>query len=266
MFITIKSWSARSGAGLALAAAIVLFASGLAFAAPPLDLNRVAGCGIHTCTPNETKFGQCVDRVSSMTYKCAGSKRWSIIQDGCDRSIGSLQEEVVRRCSKSGISSKFVPLQRIENIGEVQKGDECTVRFPDQNLHNAVCGLFEMGEECEISCDDPRFLSTTRIRFSEMGIQNLRGIERFENLTFLALDYNQIVDITPVADLVELEVFFLNNNQIVDIAPLANLVNLHTLVFSHNQVNDITPVAGLVNLHTLAFPHSQVVDITPVSG
>ena len=62
---------------------------------------------------------------------------------------------------------------------------------------------------------------------------------------FLHLSRSQIVDITPLAGLVSLEVLKLYRNQIVDITPLANLVNLERLELQYNQILDFTPLLEL---------------------
>jgi len=150
-----------------------------------------------------------------------------------------------------------------ERCPEVVVG--CTVTFPDQNLHNAVCEHLEMQDSCEISCDDPMFLSTTRINLSSLGIQDISGIERFGNLNELRLSYNQITNISPVSGLVNLTTLFMNGNQIDNISPIFGLVDLEMLVLTDNRVVDISSIANLTNLSYLGISDNQVVDISPLS-
>jgi hypothetical protein len=56
---------------------------------------------------------------------------------------------------------------------------------------------------------------------------------------------NQIVDVAPLATLVDLTVLNLSGNQIVDVAPLATLVNLTVLWLGENQIIDTTPLRSL---------------------
>ncbi len=75
---------------------------------------------------------------------------------------------------------------------------------------------------------------------------------------------NQVVDISPLKDLVNLQTLYFSSNQVVDISPLKDLVNLQELYFHSNQVVDISPLKDLVNLQRLSFDSNQVVDISPL--
>jgi len=58
---------------------------------------------------------------------------------------------------------------------------------------------------------------------------------------------------------------WLFNNQISDISPLADLVNLTVLVLDGNQISDLTPLTELVNLERLSlFGNDQTTDWSPV--
>jgi internalin A len=56
----------------------------------------------------------------------------------------------------------------------------------------------------------------------------------------------------------------LDNNQICDISPLANLTNLTLLVLSDNQISDISVLAGLTALTELRIGYNQISDISPL--
>ncbi len=66
-----------------------------------------------------------------------------------------------------------------------------------------------------------------------------------------------------IQHLVNLE-FLYFNNQVSDLSPLQNLVNLQHLSFSQNQASDISPLRNLVNLQVLVFWNNQVSDIQPL--
>ena len=64
----------------------------------------------------------------------------------------------------------------------------------------------------------------------------------------LNLHNNQISDISPLANLISLDILSLHNNQISDISPAANLTSLMNLRLDSNQISDIAPLmenAGL---------------------
>tara|TARA_Y100001970_G_scaffold291331_1_gene428078 strand:- start:3300 stop:4481 length:1182 start_codon:yes stop_codon:yes gene_type:complete len=241
---------------LALATAALLAASGLALITIPFGLSRGAGCGNHTCVPKKTKIGMCVDNVSAMAYQCSGSKQWNTIQDGCGKTLTSLQREVVNRCGKRlGVKSM---------IG--QKDGECTVTFPDQNLHNAVCGLFGNEDDCEISCEEPGFSYTNSIYFNNREIEDITGIERLVNIRTLLLNNNSINNISSISNLNSLNNLMLSNNQISNISSISNLNNLTNLNLSDNQIIDITPVSNLTNLrHLYLSNNTGILDFQPIA-
>ena len=54
-----------------------------------------------------------------------------------------------------------------------------------------------------------------------------------------------IVDLTPLANLTQLERLNVRDNQIVDVSPLANLLQLQGLWINHNQIVDHSPLQAL---------------------
>ena len=64
-------------------------------------------------------------------------------------------------------------------------------------------------------------------------------------LEALHLQYNQISDITPLANLTQLTHLNLTSNRIVNVSSLANLTSLEELRILHNQIIDHSPLDGL---------------------
>jgi internalin A len=62
---------------------------------------------------------------------------------------------------------------------------------------------------------------------------------------------NQIRDVTPLAELAQLEQLTLSDNQIHDITPLAELTQLTELRLDQNQIRDIAPLFKLMQLKKL---------------
>ena len=77
---------------------------------------------------------------------------------------------------------------------------------------------------------------------------------------------NEVVDISPLSGLVNLQSLELKDSQIVDLSPLQGLVNLQHLRVGGNQIADISPLSGLVNLQELGVELNQVVDVSPLAG
>jgi Leucine-rich repeat (LRR) protein len=72
----------------------------------------------------------------------------------------------------------------------------------------------------------------------------------------------QIVDISPLAGLINMEELELNRNQISDISHLKNLTNLTNLDLHDNKISDISDISSLTKLRRLRISHNQVSDIS----
>ena len=97
-------------------------------------------------------------------------------------------------------------------------------------------------------------------------ITDLTPLADLTAVTFLGLWHNEINDLTPLAGLTNLTELDLSWNHITDITPLAGLTNLTRLNMSRNHIHDITPLAGLVNLTELLMTGNHVNDITPLAN
>ena len=90
-------------------------------------------------------------------------------------------------------------------------------------------------------------------------------LPRIERLSFLDLEGNQIVDITPLERMTGLRALFLGfGNQIVDVTPLRGLTNLGLLELRDNRISDVTPLSGLVNLEFLQLVGNPVRNKRPL--
>jgi len=82
----------------------------------------------------------------------------------------------------------------------------------------------------------------------------------------LDLGYNQIGDISPLANLTSLTSLSLSDNQISDISPLANLTGLTELELGANQISDISLLANLTSLIELGLEATEISDISPLAS
>ena len=101
---------------------------------------------------------------------------------------------------------------------------------------------------------------------SAQQIVDLSGMEQLKNLQVLRLGSNAIEDITPLATLTKLTFLDLYHNAISDIGALSNLTSLRTLYLHNNTITDITPLANLTNLDYLILDENDISDATPLSG
>ena len=112
--------------------------------------------------------------------------------------------------------------------------------------------------------DALRPLSLTKLQLGWNRIVNIGPIARLVNLTILGLGQNQINNIVPLCGLVNLTSLDLNGNLLVNIEPLNTLVNLANLNLNHNQINNIGPLKDLANLSELTLSHNQINNIEPL--
>jgi len=75
-----------------------------------------------------------------------------------------------------------------------------------------------------------------------------KELSEFTWLTRLYFHHNNICNLTPLANLTNLEIIGCSNNIIIDVSPLAKLVNLKTLFAQNNLITDTTPLVWLINL------------------
>ncbi len=97
-------------------------------------------------------------------------------------------------------------------------------------------------------------------------IRDISPLANLVNLSKLYLRENKLSDISPLANLVNLSELNLRGNQLSDISPLANLVNLSELDLRGNQISNISPLANLVNLTLLNLGENQLSDISPLAN
>jgi len=100
----------------------------------------------------------------------------------------------------------------------------------------------------------------------------LDGLEFATNLTWLAMGgnldgspgayYGDIVDVTPLAGLTNLETLDLQHNRITDVTPLANLTGLKNLYLAFNRIRDFSPLKGIG--YTKFHAGSQMIVLDPI--
>lgn len=111
--------------------------------------------------------------------------------------------------------------------------------FPDAALNTAVRQA--LGLNSSESVLKTRLANLTSLQLSNLGVQQLTGLQHASNLRRL----------------------FANNNNIVDLSPLKNLSALTDLQLRGNPLQDLTPLAGL-SLQTIDLAGTKVSDIEPL--
>ena len=81
----------------------------------------------------------------------------------------------------------------------------------------------------------------------------------------LNLSYNNLSDISGLADFVFAQSLQLNGNSISDIGPLSDLLQLTRLELANNKISDIGPLSDLLQLTHLELANNKVSDIGPLA-
>ena len=129
----------------------------------------------------------------------------------------------------------------------------------DQNLRACIedrtNGLQYTDEVTALTCD-------------HLGIASLVGIEVFKALTHLELNYNNIEDISPITGITGLQTLRFLGNQIIDFSPVGNLVAVRVLALNggSNPIGNPTWISGLVALTDFDATSSGLTDLEPLIG
>jgi len=142
--------------------------------------------------------------------------------------------------------------------------------IPDPNLEAALRGALNKPFG-DISYTDLRFI--IKLDAAGQDIVDLGGLEHCVNMVSLSLNDNRISDISVLLKLyspeggTRLREVDLGNNLLTDISPLADLTQMEMLNLSGNQLSDITPLyrgSGQSALTWLNLSQNQISDLTPL--
>jgi len=137
--------------------------------------------------------------------------------------------------------------------------------FPNLTSLNLNWGLSKSG-----GVDLSPVAGLTKLESLAFACTSIKGIEPLAGLTNLkdlqAWGTRTITDISPLANLTQLERVWISNNLISDLSPLSGLEKLSYLAVDDNIVSDVSPIAGLTNLKHLQISDNPIKDYTPLSN
>lgn len=92
-----------------------------------------------------------------------------------------------------------------------------------------------------------------RLRSLDLCENNLTTIDFLSGLSLEMLNVrdNSICDISPLANMANMQVLNIANNNITDLGPLASMAKLRMLDFHSNFVGSVQPIKGLGNLRDI---------------
>ncbi|MFK7968929.1 MAG: leucine-rich repeat domain-containing protein [Bacteroidia bacterium] len=93
----------------------------------------------------------------------------------------------------------------------------------------------------------------------------LDPLSRFDQLVYLNLSHTQIVDLSPIRNLVKLQSLDCSYTGVQHFDPLRYLDELRTLRASHSRLKDLGALKAFQKLTALEIHHTPVSDISPLS-
>lgn len=112
-----------------------------------------------------------------------------------------------------------------------------TIHFADPNLEEAVKASIYKEKGASLTEGDLQSLSV--LRGDHFQISNLSGIEKLTNVEHISLQYNEIIDITPLLFLKQLKTLFISHNKIEKMSVINEFDSIRAVDFSHNPINDL---------------------------
>ena len=138
------------------------------------------------------------------------------------------------------------------------------VEIPDPNLEHAIRDELALINELPLTQAD--MLQLTRLGARDSEIKYLTGVEYATNLIGMTLPYNEISDLTPLAELMHLEYLWLWGNPISDLSPLMSLTALKRIDLAGCQISDVSPLANLTQLTYINLRGNRIVDISALTN
>jgi Leucine-rich repeat (LRR) protein len=138
------------------------------------------------------------------------------------------------------------------------------IDIPDMNLQAALNYHLYKAPNAEIYQHELESFQT--LDLSGKQIESIEGLQYAANLEELTLSYNEeIEDISPLSDLVNLKKLYIATNRITDLQPLESLTNLEALDISRNQISNIEVLSKLRSLNYLMAEDNNISDVSPLS-
>lgn len=107
--------------------------------------------------------------------------------------------------------------------------------------------------------------SLTLVNLNGKGLKTLGPIAPLTGLRTVVAFGNPIDDLTPFADMTNLNGLHLDSGSFQTLAPLTNLARLELLSVGNAPISDLAPLIGMPNLRQLWAYRTQVKDLAPLA-
>ena len=95
-------------------------------------------------------------------------------------------------------------------------------------------------------------------------LEDLSPLADLKNLESLRASLNQVADIKPLGGMTKMDRLDLGHTLVADLSPLAGMESLTELQLDDTQVKDLAPLAKLTKLERLSLQRSAVRDLKPL--
>ncbi len=127
-------------------------------------------------------------------------------------------------------------------IKSIAAGDDIIVDCNDSKFYNAL--INRLGTKAKArDAENKRFTitktdagSVNALSMTNLGIEDITGIEKFTNITKLDLSNNKIEDIEPLRRLTKLNTLSLDNNQVSNISPISEIESLKSFSIKNGRI------------------------------
>ena len=158
----------------------------------------------------------------------------------------------------------------IEEAVRLSLGVDANTPLTEQDLLS-VDGIYVFGDHAVADDEDINELVDD---FVDGGgsqvrgdIDNLQDIKKLKNIRWITLAYQNISDLSPLADLTGLETLDLRNNpMLTDIPPLSGLGSLTTLVIFDTGVSDLSALRDCPRLTLVDVGNTQITSPAALAG
>ncbi len=89
-------------------------------------------------------------------------------------------------------------------------------------------------------------------------LSNLTGLEVMHQAELISVSFNQIADVGPLSQLVNLKSLFLNDNNLESLEGLEGLTKITTLYLSNNRIKSLKPLEKMDNLQVVQCSHNKL--------
>lgn len=150
---------------------------------------------------------------------------------------------------------------------QLQEGEPIPVERLGEVEQLLVCGQSLVGtiQEHEELLDPVHDRYASETPHGDIGNEDLALLAQCTNLRVLVLDYQQISDLSPLAEL-PLEYLSLTGNQVSNLRPLSGMTGLQVLDLGENPVRSVDALSGLTALQQLTLEATGIRSVESLRG